>query len=345
MCEYCGQTNHRIPEVTDGSGTGSGGGDGAGKPTYTVDQIAQYLYQGYWEDTGRTQRSFDVQAGGQLTVNLSGLNTAGKNAARKALESWTALSGIEFVETTGSAKITFDDNNSGAYASSTVSNGTILSSHINVATNWASGNSDYYYQTYIHEIGHALGLGHTGNYNGSASYGADADFANDSWQMSVMSYFHQQQNTSIDASFAYLATAQIGDIAAIHHLYGVPVNVETGNTTYGDGETTGRFGMDLNGGYAVAIVDSGGIDTIDLNTRSSAQMLNLNEETHSNLNGKIGNFSIAGGTVIENAITGSGNDTIIGNSANNRLESGGGNDQITAAEGNDILIGGLARIL
>jgi hypothetical protein len=31
----------------------------------------------------------------------------------------------------------------------------------------------YSFQTYVHEIGHALGLGHGGPYNGSASYGLD----------------------------------------------------------------------------------------------------------------------------------------------------------------------------
>ena len=51
-------------------------------------------------------------------------------------------------------------------------------------------------------------------------------------------------------------------------------------------------------------------------------------------------ISIAGGTVIENAITGDGNDTIIGNAAANRLYGMRGNDTLNGGDGNDTLTGG-----
>ncbi|MHA3916475.1 matrixin family metalloprotease [Halovulum sp. GXIMD14793] len=91
------------------------------------------------------------------------------------------VANIEFTETTGSADITFDDNSSGAYSTSSYSGNTIISSFVNVSTNWVatygSKINSYSFQTYVHEIGHALGLGHQGNYNGSANYGTDETFA------------------------------------------------------------------------------------------------------------------------------------------------------------------------
>ncbi|MEP4036361.1 M10 family metallopeptidase C-terminal domain-containing protein [Pseudophaeobacter sp.] len=344
MCEMCGNRSHSLFEEGTTYDT-SVEATHAPKPTNTVDQIADYLTTGFWQDYGGSTRSFAESSGDSLTVNLTGLTASAKAVARQALETWESVSGLRFVESTlYFADIKFDDADpSGAYAQSTVfGNGDIFQSTINIPTFWAI-NPDYYLQTYIHEIGHALGLGHGGAYNydpnNPTTYENSAEYTNDSWQMSIMSYFSQTEATGVDADFAYVATPQIADIAAIQNLYGVPTNVETGNTTYGDGNTTGRDIMDMDHGYAFTIVDSGGIDTIDLGTRSYNQNLSLVVDTFSDINGKTGNFAIGRGTVIENAITGSGNDTLTGNAANNELNSGSGNDLVTGGAGEDTILG------
>ena len=44
-------------------------------------------------------------------------------------------------------------------------------------------------------------------------------------------------------------------------------------------------------------------------------------------------------SLIENAMGGSGNDTLIGNQANNMLAGGAGNDILASIDGNDTLLG------
>ena len=76
-----------------------------------------------------------------------------------------------------------------------------------------TGIDSYGYQTYIHEIGHALGLGHQGPYNGSAVYSTNALYANDTWQYSVMSYFSEPNYNG--GSYRYVVTPQMADIYAV----------------------------------------------------------------------------------------------------------------------------------
>ena len=52
---------------------------------------------------------------------------------------------------------------------------------------------------------------------------------------------------------------------------------------------------------------------------------------------------IAGWTLVENAISGSGDDSLVGNSADNYLDAGAGKDVLEGREGNDTLIGGAGQ--
>lgn len=99
--------------------------------------------------------------------------------------------------------------------------------------------------------------------------------------------------------------------------------LKLGNTPIPSGNTLGDFAAD------------GGIDTVDASAATQNRTINLN------------NFGFdcapAGCLEVENAIGGSGNDTLTGNPLNNTLIGGEGTDNIAGNDGNDTIEGGLGN--
>ncbi|MEM0900310.1 MAG: M10 family metallopeptidase C-terminal domain-containing protein, partial [Pseudomonadota bacterium] len=325
---------------------------------FTIDEIAWQLINNGGFLFGDDIAAFNVGSDGSLTYNITQLNSDGRTLARAALETWSDLTGINFTEVTGAAEITFDDSDSQqgatAFATTNITGTTINSSTVTVSTGWLSnfgtGFNSYSYETYIHEVGHALGLFHGGNYNGSATFGQDNYYQNDSIAFSIMSYMQafgdefSGPNTFVGADFRFMLTPVLADFVAIDLLYGRSTNTRLGNTTYGYNSNTGNAQLDnavnLGADVNFMVHDDGGSDTLDFSGASVQQTISLYADTLSSVLGGVLNLSISRGTVIENAIGGSGNDTIHGNQIANNIRGGGGSDQLFGAAGNDTLIGG-----
>ncbi|TAF36410.1 MAG: hypothetical protein EAZ66_07630, partial [Alphaproteobacteria bacterium] len=252
------------------------------------------------------------------------------------------ITGINFEYTSNPylSDIDFTNYDDGAYAETwdtdTVPNGYTDYAVVNVSTSWGNGSAGLYngyvYQTFIHEILHALSLGHLGPYNGVGDY-EDAYFVNDSWLNSIMSYIPNSGNPNIsaDIDFAFLQTIMAADILALDYLYG---SQNSNGSEFGSEycfRTDTVYGFNTNITYAMdpilsylsvygstnayCIVDGGGVDTFDFSGWNFDQVIDLRVSelssffpTASNIGGLRGNLTLAVGTVIEKARSGGGDD-------------------------------------
>lgn len=317
--------------------------------------IASHLVRGFFEDAGYGPSRFDKDSGDVVKVFVDFANGASMSNVRIALDAWSTVSGLRFQlnGTRADYDLHLTDRAQGAYSFFRADeHGDRVSSVVNVGRDWLNAYGtdtvSYYTQTWIHEIGHALGLGHTGDYNGTASWG-DQKFALDSWQMSVMSYFAPYENPNVTADYAFVLTPMPADILAIHRLFGAP-DTSDGRDVYGfDGTAEGiyaRFGNMLDRGATdqpvmLTIYDSAGVDLLNLSQDAEDQRINLNPGRFSDVMGWVGTLGIAYGTFIENARAGRGDDVVIGNKLGNRLLGGVGEDTLIGNAGDDRLSGQL----
>jgi len=322
----------------------------------TLDEMAEFLISDGW---GGVEYKWDKSV---ITVNISGLEADAQQVAVWAMEAWEAVINIDFQVVTSGEDITVDDEYSGAYAYGPNSTDAFYVEggvELNVNKFWSLEDKtidSYWFQTYVHEFGHALGLAHQGFYDGFATYESSAIFANDSWQLSVMSYFDQIANTTVDQTYGTVLGPMMVDIIAAQKHYGAPDedSATAGDTVFGldsnlgnyldtafEWLATGATSSDYAGNSVVyTLYDVGGTDLLDLSFLIDDADLDLNEETFSSIGDANEVLGIARDTIIENAKTGAGNDTIIGNDADNTLNAGAGNDIINSGAGEDTVYGG-----
>ncbi|MBS0123814.1 M10 family metallopeptidase C-terminal domain-containing protein [Thetidibacter halocola] len=332
---------------------------------WTLEEISEFLRVTHWaeRDLPTDPRWFSTAVGPRtITYNIEGLEPGAQQLAEWALDAWQAVANVTFVRSTSSAAhVIFDDEARGAWTDLEYQGDTaiITGAFVNIDRDyerWDPGLGDFAYKTFLHEIGHVLGLGHGGFYNFSGDYSQDAVYPNDSQATTVMSYFGAEDVVFADTFRSYAITPMPADILAVRTLYGTKL-VNVGDTVFATEFTPGNNSQGADGvwnrllsgeepgdyGWAnvrYTIVDSGGTDVIDASGATDRVRIDLNDGATSRVSNLPDGLTIMQGTIIERAKGSAFDDTLIGNAIANELLGGSGDDSLYGNDRRDVLHGG-----
>jgi serralysin len=184
-----------------------------------------------------------------------------------------------------------------------------------------------------HEIFHALGMEHPVD-NKETLF----QESKNSREYTVMAdEFSSENGADFNLNgnnYKVASTPMVYDIAPLQYLYGANMSHNASDTTYSYKPDTP---------FIEAIWDAGGTDTLNFSNFSKANTISLVDGEYSTIGfdadwSMTDNLGIAFDAIIEDAIGGSGDDTIKGNDSSNSIEGGPGNDVIDGGKGNDTAV-------